>query len=101
MVAEEPRSRCGRSARRARLRRGSPFHHQNNDRRQTLIEVIAAGIAAGHLPANLDPEMAALALAGAITYCRLMTDRPFPSERVEALVELVIGSPATRRVART
>jgi TetR/AcrR family transcriptional regulator, regulator of autoinduction and epiphytic fitness len=72
-----------------RLRR---FHHTYSaDRRQSLIDVIAEAVAAGDVPAHLDPEMAALALLGPIIYCRLMSPEPFDPERAGDLVETVLG----------
>lgn len=68
------------------------FHHQYADRRrQTLVDLLATGITAGELPPGLDPQLAALALAGAVVYTRLMTSTPFPVHRVEALVEQILG----------
>jgi TetR/AcrR family transcriptional regulator of autoinduction and epiphytic fitness len=68
------------------------FHHAYNaQRRQRLIDAIAAGIEAGDLPARLDPELAALALLGPIFYRRLMTGEPFEPARVAALIDTVLG----------
>ncbi len=69
------------------------FHHRYSaDRRQSLIDVIAEGVAAGDFPARLDPELAALALLGPIFYSRLMSGRSFDPERARDLVDLVLGS---------
>ena len=68
------------------------FHHAYNaQRRQRLIDAIAAGIAAGDVPARLDPELAALALIGPIFYRRLMTGEPFAPARVADLIDTVLG----------
>ena len=68
------------------------FHHAYNDRRrQTLIDLICAGVERGELRGDLDAELAALALAGAIVYRRLMTATPLPDEQVDDLVEQVLG----------
>ena len=69
------------------------FHHEYSaERRQSLIDVIAGGIAAGDLPSHLDPELAALALLGPIVYRRLMSDTPFDPARTADLVDTVLGS---------
>ena len=69
------------------------FHHAYNaQRRQRLIDAIAEGIAAGDVPARLDPELAALALIGPIFYRRLMTGEPFEPARVAELIDTVLGS---------
>jgi AcrR family transcriptional regulator len=68
------------------------FHHAYNaQRRQRLIDAIAAGVAAGDIPARVDPELAALALIGPIFYRRLMTGEPFEPARVAALIDTVLG----------
>jgi hypothetical protein len=64
-------------------------------RRQSLIDVIAEGVAAGDFPAHLDPELAALALLGPIFYGRLMSGSPFDPERTCELVDLVLGPTPT------
>jgi hypothetical protein len=53
--------------------------------------VIAEGVAAGDFPAHLDPELAALALLGAIFYRRLMTVEPFDPQRASELIDTVLG----------
>jgi AcrR family transcriptional regulator len=72
-----------------RLRR---FHHRYSaDRRQSLTDVIAEGVASGDFPPQVDAELAALALLGPIVYQRLMSDRPFDPNRATELVETVLG----------
>lgn len=66
----------------------------NDTRRQTLIDVLREGVAAGELPDAFDPKTAALALSGALFYRRLMTSGPDASEDVEGLVALVLGAGA-------
>jgi TetR/AcrR family transcriptional regulator of autoinduction and epiphytic fitness len=74
------------------------FHHQYSaGRRQSLIDVIAEGIAAGDFPAHLDPELAALALLGPIVYGRLMSSEPFDPGRSSDLVDTVLGLPGQPR----
>jgi len=69
------------------------FHHQfQAEARKPLIELIATGVASGDFPARTDPEVAAFTLLGAIFFCRLMTNTPFPQERVPDLIETVLGS---------
>jgi hypothetical protein len=59
-----------------------------------LIDVIAEGAASGDFSANLDPELAALALLGPIIYCRLMSGEPFEPDRANDLVDIVLGPAA-------
>lgn len=76
-----------------RDRRVREFHHRYSAaRRQSLIDVIADGVAAGDFPASVDPELAALALLGPIFYRRLMSAEPFDPERAADLVDLVLGA---------
>ena len=67
-------------------------HHFQAEARKPLIELISGGIATRDFPARIDPEIAAFALLGAIFFCRLMTNAPFPEERVSALIDTVLGS---------
>jgi TetR/AcrR family transcriptional regulator, regulator of autoinduction and epiphytic fitness len=60
-------------------------------RRQTLVDLIAAGVASGDLPDHIDPELASLALAGAIAYRRFLTPDPLAATEVPALVTQVLG----------
>jgi TetR/AcrR family transcriptional regulator of autoinduction and epiphytic fitness len=73
------------------------FHHRySDDRRKTLVDAIADGVAAGEVSPSVDPELAAVALAGAIMYRRLMTGERFDPERVPDLVDTVLGEPPRR-----
>jgi AcrR family transcriptional regulator len=80
------------------------FHHRYSaERRRSLVDVIAEGVAAGDFPSWLDAELAAQALLGAIFYRRLMTGEPLPPERAGELVDAVLGpisSAAPRRRTR-
>lgn len=68
------------------------FHHRYAaERRQGLVDAIAEGMAAGELPAGVDPELAALALLGPIFYRRLMASQPFDPAQAGELVDLVLG----------
>ncbi len=72
------------------------FHHRySSERRQALIDLIAAGVAAGDFPAHLDPELATLALLGPIFYRRLMSGEPFDPQRAGELVATVLGPPSS------
>jgi TetR/AcrR family transcriptional regulator, regulator of autoinduction and epiphytic fitness len=69
------------------------FHHRySSERRRSLVAVIAEGVATGDFPAHVDPELAALALLGAIFYRRLMSGEPFDPARAGELIETVLGS---------
>jgi TetR/AcrR family transcriptional regulator of autoinduction and epiphytic fitness len=68
------------------------FHHNYSaERRQSLIDVIAEGVALDDFPRHLDPELAAVALLGPIIYCRLMTGEPFDPARSPDLVDTILG----------
>lgn len=70
------------------------LHHRYSDRRRAaLVAAIAAAIDAGELRDDIDPELAATALAGAIIYRRLMTGRPLPAGEVDPLIVTVLGAP--------
>jgi TetR/AcrR family transcriptional regulator, regulator of autoinduction and epiphytic fitness len=76
------------------------FHHRYSaTRRQRLVEIIAEGVTNGEFPAGLDPDLAAVALLGAIFYRRLMSSEPFAPERANELVDTVLAP--TRRRRRT
>lgn len=68
------------------------FHHRfQAEARAPLVQLIADGIAAGELPARLDPGQAAAALLGAIFFRRLLTDTPFAPDETDLLLASVIG----------
>lgn len=67
-------------------------HHFQAEARKPTIALIASGIATGDFPPRIDPEIAAYALLGAIFFCRLMTNEPFPEARVPDLIDTVFGS---------
>jgi TetR/AcrR family transcriptional regulator, regulator of autoinduction and epiphytic fitness len=70
------------------------FHHRYAaERRQSLVDMITKGIAEGAIPANIDPELAALALVGPFIYRRLISPEPFQPERASELVRIVLGDP--------
>jgi len=55
-----------------------------NQRRQALVSALAEAGAP-------DPDLAAMALSGAVIYCRVMMGKPFDLARAEELVETVLG----------
>lgn len=70
------------------------FHHGYNDRRRkTLVDAIAEGVTAGEIAARVDPELAAIALAGTVIYARVMTGQRFDPDRVPELIDTVLGDP--------
>ena len=58
--------------------------------RQSLIDLIEAGVLVGELPTGLDPELIAEALAGPILLRRLMLNEPLDPSRVRELVDQVL-----------
>ncbi len=94
IVADSPFSAClpaliEGAERDRRVRR---FHHRfQAEARKPTIALIARGIATGDFPPRVDPELAAFALLGAIFFCRLMTNAPFPEARVPGLIDTVLG----------
>ena len=95
IVADSPFSSCLpaliEAAERDRALR--KFHHRfQAEARKPLIALISEGVANGEFPANIDSELAALSLLGAIFFCRLMTSTPFARDRVSGLIDTVFGS---------
>jgi TetR/AcrR family transcriptional regulator, regulator of autoinduction and epiphytic fitness len=66
-------------------------HDYTSQRRQALVDAVAAGVASGAFARTVDPELAAVALAGAVMYRRLMTPEPLDPGDAEALVTTVLG----------
>lgn len=66
-------------------------HRYSTLRRQSLVALIARGVAEGEFRAAVDPELAAQALLGPIFYQRLMTSEPLDPSRVGDLIDLVLG----------
>jgi TetR/AcrR family transcriptional regulator, regulator of autoinduction and epiphytic fitness len=75
------------------------LHRYSGARRSTLVAAIAAAIEAGEVAADVDPELASLALSGPIVYRRLMTGEPFDPAQVDELVALVLGVRVWRRTS--
>lgn len=68
------------------------LHHAYADRRRAaLVEAVAAAQQSGEARRDLDPELAAQALAGAVFYRRLMTARRLTDAEVGPLVATVLG----------
>lgn len=61
-------------------------------RRQTLVDAIAAGVGCGDFPSHVDPDLASLALAGAIFYRRLVAGTPLPPADIPQLIDTVLGT---------
>jgi TetR/AcrR family transcriptional regulator of autoinduction and epiphytic fitness len=81
----------------ARDRRLREFHHRYSaERRRSLVDVIEEGTAAGEFAADVDAELAATALLGAIFYGRLMAAEAFDPTRARELVRAVL--PPARRL---
>jgi AcrR family transcriptional regulator len=66
-------------------------HHYNDRRRAALVTAIAAAVDSGDARPDIDPELAAVALAGAVMYRRLMTSCPLRNDEVEPLIATVLG----------
>ena len=63
----------------------------SRERRGILVDLLTEGINSGELDADLDAELAAEVLAGPLFYRRLLSHEPFPPERVDHVVALVLG----------
>ena len=71
------------------------FHRRYSaERRRSLVGVVEEGAATGEFAADVDAELAATALLGAIFYGRLMAAEPFDPARSRELVTTVL--PPTR-----
>lgn len=67
------------------------LHGYSARRRRTLVDALRAGVTSGELPADLDPELTALALSGAVIYCRTMTPTPLSTRRARRLTRQLLG----------
>ena len=76
------------------------FLHRFNDQRgRALVDAVADGVTSGEIADQVDPELAAAALAGTIIYRRVMTGERFDPARVPQLIVTVLGEPPARRRA--
>lgn len=74
-----------------RDRRLREFHHRfSATRRQSLTGLITEGVTGGEFAADTDPELAAIALLGAVFYGRLMSAEQFDPARAGDLVSAVL-----------
>jgi len=86
------------AARDSRLRQ---FHYRySGERRRSLTAAIQQGIATGEFREDIDADLAAQALLGAIFYRRLMSDQALEPSRAGDLVVTVLG-PVRRRRRKT
>ena len=68
------------------------LHRYSAQRRRALVVAIADGVAGGEFRAQVDPELAAAALSGAVFYRCLMTDDPLAPGQVPALIDAVLAT---------
>lgn len=66
------------------------LHDYSARRRRTLTETIQRGIDDGELSSELDAELTALALSGAVIYRRVLSSAPLSIDEGRRMVELVI-----------
>lgn len=66
------------------------LHAYSASRRQALVGLLREGVALGELPADFDPELAALVMSGPIFYCRLMSPTSFAVAKVPELVDFAL-----------
>ena len=67
------------------------LHDYSARRRGALTWAITRGIEVGEVRADLDAELAAVALAGAVLYLRTMTPHPLDPARAAELTDVVLG----------
>ena len=79
------------------------FHYRySSERRRSLAQLIAGGVASGEFAPDTNQELAAAALLGAIFYYRLMSPQPFAPAQATRLVNTVLPPPSLgRRWRRT
>lgn len=61
------------------------------ERRQVLIDVIDDGKSSGDIDTQIDSELLAETLVGPLFYGRLFSGTPFPPERVDEILDLLLG----------
>ena len=68
------------------------FHHRfSRERRQVLIDILRDGQGCGDFDLDLDLDLTAELLVGPLFYRRLMSGGVFPTDRVPALIDAVLG----------
>jgi AcrR family transcriptional regulator len=73
------------------------FHYRySGERKSGLVRLIADGTAGGDFDPDTNPELAAVALLGAIFYSRLMSSQPFAPARARELVNAVLAPARSR-----
>jgi TetR/AcrR family transcriptional regulator, regulator of autoinduction and epiphytic fitness len=72
-------------------RLGEFRHRYSAQRRESLTALISQGVTDGEFRAGIDPELATEALLGPIFYQRLMTSKPFDPDRVQDLIDMIVG----------
>jgi AcrR family transcriptional regulator len=86
------------AARDSRLR---DFHYRYSTvRRKEVAQLAADGVAAGEFAPDVEPELAAAALLGALFYYRLMSSEPLAPDRASQLVATVLPRPSVTRPIR-
>ena len=74
------------------------IHRRLSDERlQVLVALLADGVVTGELPSDLDPDLAAVCLIGALMVRRLFLHEPFDPIAVPALVRQVLGEARPQR----
>lgn len=63
----------------------------SSERRAALVAALADAREQGSIAGHVDPEHAADALAGAVFYRRLLTEKPLGVEQIASLVRSVLG----------
>lgn len=67
------------------------LHRYSDVRRARLAAVVSKGVEDGSFSKHLDPDLAALALAGPIFYRRLLTRESLPVDEIPRLITMVLG----------
>jgi len=73
---------------------GRALGRYSQQRMAALVAAVAEAVGLGEARPDIEPELAARALAGAVLHARLLGRRPFPPGDVASLVDLVLGPAA-------
>ncbi len=77
------------------------FHNRfSAERRAVLVDALRAGVEAGELPDDTNPELLADALVGPIVLRRLMTSEPCDPDLVPQLVDQILPVPPPKSKKR-